>query len=227
MAYESSPAGAAFVLPIDATQTVCTGEPCEQIYRDFLVVFNRLNYAMVIASSTLEIIWMNEAAARLFKKNDGMGLTRNYLMVERPETRQQVRSILRQFSAGSTGADYYCINVPRQHCRQPLHLVITPLGRNMPPAAEHTLCSMLLIFDPEMEMVADLGLIMRAYGLTAAESKVVVLLMQGKKLDQVAKLLVKKKETVRKQLGNIFAKTGTNRQSDLIRVLLRGPAGLL
>lgn len=227
MAYQSSPAGAAFVLPTDAIQTICNREPCEQIYRDCLVVFNRLHYAMVITSSTLEILWMNEAAARLLKKNDGMGLIRNCLMVGRPEIRQQVQNMLRQFSAGRTSADYYCINVPRQFCRQPLHLVITPLGYKVHPAAEPTFSSMFLIFDPEMEMVPDSGLIMRAYGLTTAESKIVVLLMQGKKLDQVAKLLVKKKETVRKQLGNIFAKTGTNRQSDLIRVLFRGPAGLL
>jgi len=182
---------------------------------------------MAVVNSKLEMIWMNEAATRLLRKNDGMNLVRNYLVVGAPGLRQQIQSFLSQFSDGTIRSRFYCFNVPRQRCRQPIHLVITPLGRRKVHAsAVHDFCLMLLMFDPEIEVVPDTELIMKAYGLTVAESKIVMLLMQGKKLDQVARLLVKKKETVRKQLGNIFAKTGTNRQSDLIRVLLRGPAGL-
>jgi DNA-binding CsgD family transcriptional regulator len=44
--------------------------------------------------------------------------------------------------------------------------------------------------------------------------------MEGRSIDQVADLLCVSRNTVRTHLARLFAKTGTTRQADLIRILL-------
>ena len=98
------------------------------------------------------------------------------------------------------------------------------LKRLLRSALPHFLA--VFIFDPEEEVCLVSDIISRLYGLTLAETRLTVLLMKGKTLDDVAMDLGVAKDTVRKQLQRIFAKTNTNRQSELLRLLARGTASL-
>jgi DNA-binding CsgD family transcriptional regulator len=64
------------------------------------------------------------------------------------------------------------------------------------------------------------------YGLSRAEARVIALLAKGHRLDQSAEMLGVAYETVRKHLKQVFGKTGTDRQAELVRLLVTGPAGL-
>jgi DNA-binding CsgD family transcriptional regulator len=55
---------------------------------------------------------------------------------------------------------------------------------------------------------------------------VVALLASGQRLDLVAENLGVTYDTVRKHLKQVFSKTGTDRQAELVRMLVTGPAGL-
>ena len=62
------------------------------------------------------------------------------------------------------------------------------------------------------------------YGLTETEARVLERLVAGDTLDVCARSLGVTRETVRSHLRAIFSKTGVGRQSDLIRLVLNGPA---
>ena len=64
------------------------------------------------------------------------------------------------------------------------------------------------------------------YGLTGAEARVASLLARGYRLDEIAEMLGVAYETTRKHLKQIFGKTSTARQADLVRVVMTGPGGL-
>ncbi len=66
----------------------------------------------------------------------------------------------------------------------------------------------------------------RLYGLTPAEARLVRGLADGRRLDQLAEAFGISKETARTQLRHIYAKTGTNRQAELVCLVLTGPAQL-
>jgi DNA-binding CsgD family transcriptional regulator len=68
--------------------------------------------------------------------------------------------------------------------------------------------------------------LIRLYGLSRAEARVAALLGQGMRLEEVGQALGLTYETVRKHLKQIFAKTATDRQAELVRTLSLGPAGL-
>ena len=59
----------------------------------------------------------------------------------------------------------------------------------------------------------------RNFGLTTAESRLVTKLLQGMALSDAARALGLTTSTARWHLKNVFVKTGTRRQSDLLRLL--------
>ena len=65
--------------------------------------------------------------------------------------------------------------------------------------------------------------VMRIFGLSPAEARLLPLLLRGCTPQQIAQELGVKVTTVRSQLSSVFAKTGATRQQDLIRLLGRVP----
>ena len=194
--------------------------------QSFLVdLTDDLHYGILLASDSLEILWMNRLASVMLRRGDGLRLDRNQLVATTPQTTKRIRGLL---EAPRNAARSVChvVKIPRRAVL-PLALFIKPLRSHAEdgPAASY-FCSAMLIFDPERVIPADPNLLAKIYGLTESESRVARLLMQGNTLHQISTLLRKKRETARKQLQSIFQKTNTRRQADLIRLLLSGPATL-
>jgi len=63
-----------------------------------------------------------------------------------------------------------------------------------------------------------------AYNLTTAETKLAEGLLMGETLDEIAARRMVSRETIRTQLKALFSKTGTKRQTDLVRLLGQMPA---
>ncbi|MGH1427335.1 MAG: helix-turn-helix transcriptional regulator [Arenicella sp.] len=70
---------------------------------------------------------------------------------------------------------------------------------------------------------ASVNILMDLFGLTPAEAALAVALSSGDSLQQAAKTLGRTSGTARIQLQSIFEKTDTNRQANLIRLLMAIP----
>jgi DNA-binding CsgD family transcriptional regulator len=82
-------------------------------------------------------------------------------------------------------------------------------------------CCLLLIELPREDMRETLQLAGQLYGLTGAEVEVLTGLVNGLSAEQVAQLKGRSIATVRTQVRCLLAKTGNERQSDLVRMLAR------
>jgi DNA-binding CsgD family transcriptional regulator len=82
---------------------------------------------------------------------------------------------------------------------------------------------MLVFYHPASAPTIDSGLLYAVFGLTPAECRIATLLAEGLSLKQIAQAQGTQPETVRKQLRSIYQKTATNRQPELIRLLLHLP----
>ena len=96
---------------------------------------------------------------------------------------------------------------------------------------EHTLGSfglrplvMLFFYHPTSAQVIDSALLTAAFGLSHAECRVASMLADGMPLKVIADALGVQYDTVRKQLLSIYQKTATNRQPELVRLLMNLPA---
>jgi DNA-binding CsgD family transcriptional regulator len=104
----------------------------------------------------------------------------------------------------------------------PLQIIVFPLR------AQHVFvgdapAALIFLVDPEKKMTSRSSLLRSLYGLTPAECRLADLLMNGYELSQAAELMHVTVGTARFQLKSIFRKTGTARQTQLLRLLLRLP----
>jgi DNA-binding CsgD family transcriptional regulator len=82
---------------------------------------------------------------------------------------------------------------------------------------------LLFFYHPESVPPVDADLLGVVFNLTPAEGRVSRLLADGLSPKEVSSQLGVQYETVRKQIKSIFRKTTTNRQSDLMRLMLHLP----
>lgn len=117
-------------------------------------------------------------------------------------------------------------SIPRRTGLRPLTVMVVPSPNDIGEATNGDPVAMLFIGDPDHPTEFDHQLIGKLYGLSRAESRVAALVASGYRLDQAAEKLDVAYETVRKHIKQIFGKTGTYRQAELVRMLVTGPAGL-
>jgi DNA-binding CsgD family transcriptional regulator len=101
---------------------------------------------------------------------------------------------------------------------RPLSLTVAPLRvarRPEEPAA------VIFIADPDERTELPGDLLRRGYGLTAAECRLALLLVEGQSLNHAAAQTRVSVLTLRTQLKSVFAKTGVKRQGELIQLLLK------
>lgn len=112
--------------------------------------------------------------------------------------------------------------------RLPLNLVVVPYRSN---TRSHTAIMqpshvIVVIFDPERPRVTPTSVLRELYALSESEATVCWRIANGESIDEIAAAEQLSKETVRSQLKRVFAKTGTKRQAELMRLVLIGPAAI-
>ena len=108
--------------------------------------------------------------------------------------------------------------------RLPLRVLVSPLARESVIAPNPNAFAIVLVSDDTGSRCVSPDALEGLYGLTPAEAALAALLVEGLTLQQAAAARGVVVETARSHLKRIFAKTGTTRQSELVRLLLLGPA---
>ncbi len=79
--------------------------------------------------------------------------------------------------------------------------------------------AIIYVFDPEHGSEQMLQPVFRIYKLTVSEARLVQHLMNGLRITEAAAHMQIQPDTVRAYLKQVFVKTGTNRQVDLVRLM--------
>ncbi|MCU0894377.1 MAG: helix-turn-helix transcriptional regulator [Rhodospirillales bacterium] len=175
------------------------------------------------------VLFANAAANAVINNGDILSLSNGALSLGQPGRRGRFRELLTRIAAMVKDGEQVsprAIAVPRPSRQRPVSLLIWPL----PDASEvgpDEPVAVVFIGDPEHRGEIDPMRLCDLYGLSRAEARVAALLAQGHRLDETAQILGVAYETVRKHLKQIFSKTGTDRQAELVRMLVGGPAAVL
>jgi DNA-binding CsgD family transcriptional regulator len=170
----------------------------------------------------------NTAAERLLAARDGIAIESGRLRASDPREDARLQRLLAEAlrATEAIGASGGCTSVTRSPGRRPLGLRVVPL-----PAAGRRLgvpSAAALVFvgeserGPHLEPEALRGL----YGLTPAEARIASRLGTGIALSRIARELGVSLETVRTHRKHLFRKTGVRSQSELVVLLLAGPAAI-
>ncbi len=118
------------------------------------------------------------------------------------------------------------LTVTRPSGRRSFVVMVTPLLDAPPGAQDHDAVAALFIADPDSVRISAREILQGLYALTPAEAELVQLLSQGHTLEQAATARGVTINTARSQLKQVFAKTDTNRQGELVRLVMTGVASL-
>lgn len=168
-----------------------------------------LSPAIALLDAAGGIVHANNAAAELLTRSGGLLHAR--LGSDVPATIQRVQAL------GNQEADVTFLRLPAQGDERDLIVLLSLLPPSAHPSAPVVVA---LIVDPCQRTAPADALLKSLFGLTPTEARVASLLVQGDRLEEIAQGLGVQQSTVVFHLRNIFTKTGTNRQTDLVALLL-------
>ena len=163
----------------------------------------------------------NDRALALLRTGDGLFDKDGGLCGGRPADAAVLQGLLTRALPpfGGQGADG-SMTVRRAADPQPLVVHLMPIGRPETAVCTWPVAALVLVVDPARWPRLDPALVATGLGLTPMESRVAVLLTEGKSLREVAAATGRKDTTIRWHLRQIFAKRGIARQAELVRLVL-------
>jgi len=187
--------------------------------------FNSVPVGMIITDEKARILQLNRTAERLVLQGRGLVIHERLLSADTRSNaarlRETISDVVTKARLGR-GTEAQALSLYRASYTRPLSIVVKPLyctdegdpRKRIGPLAN------LIVTDLERQMQAPADLLRRVFNLTPAESVVLERLVHGLTLQEIADASGSSRNTVRNQLHIVFEKTGTNRQSELIKLVL-------
>lgn len=173
------------------------------------------------------VVHHNRSAAAVLDKPGSLKMQNGHLQTQDSATNRKLSweiTLATRTSRGD-GSDLNGVVLLARTGRLPLMLMIAPLPLGGPVPAHGA--ALMFVFDPEATPHVTIDLVRRLFALSQAEAELSVALCCGKTLDDVSTERGTSINTLKSQLKNIFLKTGTRRQSELVSLLLASPAYFL
>ena len=193
---------------------------------------DRLPLGVILLDDARRPILVNRAARAILDRNDGLSLAPNGLRAAHRAESAALTALIASVTAaplergapvsgrGAGGS----LAISRPSRQRPLSVLVSPLHADHYRLGASIAVAAVFVGDPEERSEPDADVIRRLYGLTRAETSLVLALLSGLSLGDAAEALAITGNTARTHLKRVFAKTGVRRQSELSRVLVTGPA---
>lgn len=179
---------------------------------------NLLSSAMIVVAPDGRVLLTNRSAEALLARSDSLAVRDGRLIA--PFDTAAVESALA--AAVRPGAKPIVLKLRRSGAMTPMTALVTPLDEGN--ASKPTRNCVVFLRDPDVRMSVSEPLLREMYALTPAEARVVASLVSGRSLQEVAVELEISLNTVRNHLKQAYRKTHTSRQSELVTLVLSGPA---
>ena len=181
-----------------------------------------VRHGVIIVASEHLVIDLNSAAEQIFRAEDGICMRSGHIAATSTHTEQELHRAIDNAVDGERstvriGRSLICV---RPSGKRPYVVHVLPSHRRDADEPPRQAMALVLIIDPEDEPEPAATLLRRLYHLTKAEADVVVHMMRGADVKQIAEELSVSLPTVRTHLQHVFDKTDTHRQVELVRLLL-------
>ena len=166
------------------------------------------------------ILEVNDHARELLRAGDAIFDERGFLFARMPEDNEHLQELLTQAlpAPGAQGAGGSTM-ARRASALPPLALYVNPVDRQETDFRVWPVAALVLVVDLARRTRLDPDAVGAALGLTGMESRVAVLLAEGKSVREVAAAMGRKEGTIRSHVKHIFTKHGLSRQAELVRLV--------
>lgn len=189
-------------------------------------LIDRSGTATLVLTGDGHVLYANASAGRLLGAGDAIRVIGGRLTAMDRSAAGRLAALIRtsaDTAAGKPGGAGGAISIFRAN-RLPLTALVAPFR----PALGGTGLPAAIVFLRDPERLCPSGPALQSlFGLTPSEAAVAAAIAGGKAVDDLAAGLGITLNTMRTHLKSIFAKTGTNRQAQLVSVILASIAALM
>lgn len=195
--------------------------------------FDRLPIGVVLFDRRGQFLHANKLAWDVLRAHDGLEVQASRLTTANPDLQRKLERLIMATAAtgrGTMASPGGSLTIPRMSLKPSFSIFVAPIsdrGSEQPGILGDTQPSAIAIINnPEWTAQIPSDVLQERYGLTSAESRLAAELSTGSSLKQASEKFGVSRDTVRTQLKQIFTKTNTHRQTDLVRLLIADLAGL-
>jgi len=176
------------------------------------------------------VLFANRSADEILKSGSGIRIAAGVLEALVPRETAALRQLIELAARGEAGAQNGApsgvMSVSRPRKAHPLSIIVAPLRRRPNGPGPPQPAAILFVSDPEGKTDTSTDILMRFYGLTKSEAALALVLLEGHGLESAAMQLSMRMNTARTHLKQVFRKTRTSRQAELVRLILRSQAAI-
>lgn len=185
-----------------------------------------MSIAALLVTDKGQVRHMNQRAAALLQCADGLLLRGGALTATDSRESAQLDLLIKGAIASNRNIPGSipggAMRILRVHEKTPLQVTILPLPEQ-DLAVQIEPVAMVFVGDPSSSPRPRGAFMQQLYGLTPTESRLADLLLEGLDVREAAERLHTSLGTARFHLKRVFAKTGTRRQTQLMRLMLSLP----
>lgn len=197
-----------------------------------IAALNRLAIGVLLFGERGNVVFANNLACSLLQERsnglalqsgnpltDGLGWLRATDVADNEVLKREIAAAV---STRHVRVTHFAngVSMHRPFEKNPLVLQLSALSPNNEFSHHESLALAIgFLSDPDCPLRLDPALLVRAYGLTPAECTLAQELLSGDAMKQIATRLGLSPNTIKTQLDGIFAKTGTHRQAQLVKLL--------
>jgi DNA-binding CsgD family transcriptional regulator/PAS domain-containing protein len=193
----------------------------------FSCVLDHLSLGILIVDAGGRICVANQAAERMLAEADGLSVRSGIVCAAHSADQQRLTEAIAaaaDVAAGRGLEPASRLGIWRPSFKPAYSVLVSPSRPQLFAGLERPAAA-LFITDPAAAAASVRDLLVSLYGLTAAEASLAECLAQGTTLREAAEMNGVSRNTVKSQLQQVFSKTDTHRQAELVRLVsaLAGP----
>ena len=184
---------------------------------------DRFAFAAFVLAADGEILHLNEAATALLARDRRFRVRHGRLRLSDRQAQHRLEIGLQRATAPDSRSALMRLAPAGQPGTEATELALAPLRAAHAMASEwQRPLAFMVVGTPPRDANGIAARVRLLYGLTEAEARVMAHLALGRSVEEIALAHEVRVSTVRTQLSSLFAKTGVNRQPDLVRLALGG-----
>lgn len=181
---------------------------------------NMLTTGVIVLGARREVLLMNNSAEEVLDRRDGLLLERGKVSAAVRSEATRLHVMIEEASQPGNGKGLNAggsILISREKSR-PVSVTVAPLHESGCSLSQRP-AVVLFVSDPDQKPELPVDLLRHCYGLTPAEARLALVLLEGHSLKIAADFCGVTHNTAKSQLKSVFLKTQVQRQGELIRLL--------
>lgn len=188
---------------------------------------SHLALGVVLFNDAAQVVFYNNPAESLLEHNPNVRLAGQKLVVADPKQAELLRQSVAAVSSyryGDSEVPFVALSLGKDEGYGLLRCWLMPLANADLHTGEafDTARAVLFISDPTRSSPLEPARLMTVFGLTPKEAEIAAAIAEGYTIEEIAERYNRTTNTVRTHVKVIFRKTGVQRQSALVRLILDG-----